>query len=308
MSKRMPTKSIICLRSILASRETIISQRISRPGVPIGFISVCVLVFLIFGGAIVSPGCNRKETPKYSAQGADARSKPFVASSRREIYHRSDCRWAAKISDDNLLGYDTAAAAEADGYRPCKVCQPDQEELNLYISPDRLKVSIGLSSAENEDDAVGLVTVENILERYWYRRPLKGVGLFGYRNPNKDVEFNGRPAHQIWYFLDGYPSATMPSISVYTDSETKTHFMGLETVTSSSSIAGNSVDDVVQNKRHTRMIRLIMGELINRSADTLKNGVPSSISLPGFELIIRWKRGQSGYKNYLIRERPRHKK
>ena len=59
-----------------------------------------------------------------TARGAEAREKPFVASARREVFHRADCRWAKRISEGNLLGYDRREDAIADGYRPCAVCRP----------------------------------------------------------------------------------------------------------------------------------------------------------------------------------------
>ena len=73
------------------------------------------------------PACSKSESAanhdRASATGAEARSKPFLASARREVYHLATCKWAAKINDDNLLGYDTAADAEADGFRLCKICE-----------------------------------------------------------------------------------------------------------------------------------------------------------------------------------------
>ncbi len=66
----------------------------------------------------------RQQKPNASAWGAAARAKPYVASSRRDVFHHSDCRWAAKISERNLVGYDSPADCIADGYRACLVCKP----------------------------------------------------------------------------------------------------------------------------------------------------------------------------------------
>lgn len=66
------------------------------------------------------------EPSRASAIGAPAREKPFVASVLREPFHRADCKWAAKIHEGNLVGYDTREDAIADGHRPCKVCKPGQ--------------------------------------------------------------------------------------------------------------------------------------------------------------------------------------
>jgi hypothetical protein len=67
-------------------------------------------------------GCGTKEVPRQA--GAAARSKPYVASVLREPFHKSSCRWASKITQPNLTGYDSKADAVADGHRPCKVCKP----------------------------------------------------------------------------------------------------------------------------------------------------------------------------------------
>jgi hypothetical protein len=40
------------------------------------------------------------------------------------IYHRPSCPWAQKISGRNRVGFGSAAAARAQGYRPCRVCGP----------------------------------------------------------------------------------------------------------------------------------------------------------------------------------------
>lgn len=64
-------------------------------------------------------------------RGPAALEMPFVAAEREEwqvrrgvqrIYHRRDCPNAAQISRVRLIGWRTAAAAEAAGYRPCRRC------------------------------------------------------------------------------------------------------------------------------------------------------------------------------------------
>jgi len=73
-------------------------------------------------------GCQRPAGEVRRVYGSAARAKPFVGSAMRSVYHRSDCRHARRIPDGNLVGYDTAADAESDGRRPCRVCRPDREE------------------------------------------------------------------------------------------------------------------------------------------------------------------------------------
>lgn len=78
-------------------------------------LSVLVLVLILTAGC---GGAPRRTT------GAAAREKPYVASAIREPFHKNSCKWAAKIAEDNLVGYDTRQEAIDDGHRPCKVCRP----------------------------------------------------------------------------------------------------------------------------------------------------------------------------------------
>lgn len=73
-----------------------------------------------------SPDQSRSEfgTAHASARGEKARREPFVASIKREPFHRKSCRWAKKIATHNLVGYASRADAIADGHRPCKICRP----------------------------------------------------------------------------------------------------------------------------------------------------------------------------------------
>jgi hypothetical protein len=48
----------------------------------------------------------------------------YVASKSSEVFHKSDCRWAQNISQENLVGYRTREAAIKAGKRPCKSCNP----------------------------------------------------------------------------------------------------------------------------------------------------------------------------------------
>jgi hypothetical protein len=57
----------------------------------------------------------------YGALGPNTR---FIASLRRDAFHRRSCRWARKISRTNVLGVKTRQAAIRAGHRPCRVCRP----------------------------------------------------------------------------------------------------------------------------------------------------------------------------------------
>jgi serine/threonine protein kinase len=47
-----------------------------------------------------------------------------IGSRTQTIYHLSGCSWATKISKSNRVEFPNAVAAEAAGYRPCRVCFP----------------------------------------------------------------------------------------------------------------------------------------------------------------------------------------
>jgi len=48
----------------------------------------------------------------------------YVASRLKEPFHYPTCRWAQKISEENLIGFKTRQQALDSGRRPCKVCKP----------------------------------------------------------------------------------------------------------------------------------------------------------------------------------------
>ena len=47
-----------------------------------------------------------------------------VASSRSQVFHKADCKSAAKISATNLVHYAARDEAIKAGKRPCAECQP----------------------------------------------------------------------------------------------------------------------------------------------------------------------------------------
>jgi hypothetical protein len=48
----------------------------------------------------------------------------FVTSKTSDVFHKPDCRWAQKISADNLVKYESRNEAIEAGKRPCKWCKP----------------------------------------------------------------------------------------------------------------------------------------------------------------------------------------
>lgn len=58
------------------------------------------------------------------AQTPDTVESVYVASRKAKKYHRPSCTYAAKIKDENLVTFDSAAQAQAAGYPPCGACKP----------------------------------------------------------------------------------------------------------------------------------------------------------------------------------------
>ena len=48
----------------------------------------------------------------------------YVASKNSNVFHKPDCRWAKKISSENLVGYNSREEAIKAGKRPCRWCKP----------------------------------------------------------------------------------------------------------------------------------------------------------------------------------------
>jgi hypothetical protein len=48
----------------------------------------------------------------------------FIGNARSRVFHAPGCRNAAAMSPSNRVAFDSAAAAEAAGYRPGKDCHP----------------------------------------------------------------------------------------------------------------------------------------------------------------------------------------
>lgn len=70
--------------------------------------------------------CCREETALETRAVPTAEPSAYllVGSRLSDKYHDPDCRYAKKIEPENLLGWDSTEAAQADGYAPCGVCKP----------------------------------------------------------------------------------------------------------------------------------------------------------------------------------------
>jgi methylphosphotriester-DNA--protein-cysteine methyltransferase len=52
----------------------------------------------------------------------------YVGSSKSNKYHYPDCKWARKISSNNMVTFKSAQEALKAGYVPCKVCKPPAKD------------------------------------------------------------------------------------------------------------------------------------------------------------------------------------
>ncbi len=48
----------------------------------------------------------------------------YVASRTSKVFHRTDCKWAKRISPKNFMGFKTREEAIRSGRRPCRSCGP----------------------------------------------------------------------------------------------------------------------------------------------------------------------------------------
>ena len=53
-----------------------------------------------------------------------APSAVFHGSKSSDKFHRPTCEWAGKIAKGNLVIFESREAANAKGYKPCRVCNP----------------------------------------------------------------------------------------------------------------------------------------------------------------------------------------
>ncbi len=51
----------------------------------------------------------------------------FVANRNSDVYHVAGCKWTKKIKPENIITFESAAAAVQRNYLPCRNCNPDRE-------------------------------------------------------------------------------------------------------------------------------------------------------------------------------------
>ena len=61
---------------------------------------------------------------KAAPAAAPVKAAAIVANKDSKVYHRSDCKTAAKMREANKTTFASAAEADKAGYKACKVCKP----------------------------------------------------------------------------------------------------------------------------------------------------------------------------------------
>jgi len=67
---------------------------------------------------------NEPATRRQGEQSGQQVEYEYVASKNSKVFHKKDCRAAARISSENLIGFRTRDEAIQSGRRPCKICNP----------------------------------------------------------------------------------------------------------------------------------------------------------------------------------------
>ena len=96
-----------------------------------------VLLTLLLAASVAAVAQDPKTKPAPATKAAPA-AKPapaapakaaaptgaILANKDSKIYHRADCKLAAKMKDANKATFASAAEADKAGYKACKVCKP----------------------------------------------------------------------------------------------------------------------------------------------------------------------------------------
>lgn len=72
----------------------------------------------------ITNSSNAKLVNPTDSQNTSSNGNVFWASSKTDKFHKPDCEWAQKISDDNKIVYNHREDAIRAGKTPCSVCNP----------------------------------------------------------------------------------------------------------------------------------------------------------------------------------------
>ncbi len=62
--------------------------------------------------------------PVGEVRAAEQKQPAYVASAKRDPFHKPTCGWAGKILPENLQTFKNRQEAIDAGHRPCKICKP----------------------------------------------------------------------------------------------------------------------------------------------------------------------------------------
>lgn len=66
----------------------------------------------------------QSETSAPSTPSASQSQTTYIGSVESNKYHKSTCRWAKKILEENRIYFSSKAEATGAGYSPCGTCKP----------------------------------------------------------------------------------------------------------------------------------------------------------------------------------------
>lgn len=111
------------------------------------FVGLCIVVLLVVsiaGCTTASPTATPtatattptvQATANTQSSNVQSYSGPFVGSQNSDVYHLPWCPEAKRINPENRTIFNTAADAQAAGFRPCKVCRPPTATAASVITP-----------------------------------------------------------------------------------------------------------------------------------------------------------------------------
>lgn len=71
-----------------------------------------------------TPAVTQPETSAPSTPSASQSQAVYIGSVESDKYHKSTCRWAKKILEENRIYFSSKAEAAGAGYSPCGTCKP----------------------------------------------------------------------------------------------------------------------------------------------------------------------------------------
>jgi len=65
-----------------------------------------------------------KPAPEVEIISSQVAEYAYVAYAQREVFHRPDCKWAKRVSPQNMVRFKTREDAMESRRRPCNFCRP----------------------------------------------------------------------------------------------------------------------------------------------------------------------------------------